>query len=63
MDVITFNVDNQDVTQTRYNFGMRNRSQYVLIDQNQNIIKSWFGHLDETTMTAELDQLLSGLGF
>jgi len=63
MDVINFNVDNQQVTQTRYNFGMRNRSQYVLIDQNQNVIKSWFGTLDEATMMAEIDQLLTTLGF
>lgn len=63
MDVIIFDVDNNDVTQTRYNFGMRSRSQYVLIDANQNVIKSWFGTLDEAAMMAELDQLLGSLGF
>lgn len=63
MDVISFNVDNQFVTQTRYDYGMRNRSQYVLIDQNRNIIKSWFGYLDQTAMLAELEQLLISLGY
>jgi len=63
MDVINFNVDNQFVTQTRYDYGMRSNTQYVLIDQNRNRVAFWYGPLDEATMIAEIDRLLISLGY
>lgn len=62
IDFINLNVDKAEAKPTRLNFGMRNRSHYILLDANQNKLREWFGPLDEQTMIAEIEQELIALG-
>lgn len=62
LDFIRLNVDKAEAKPTRLDFGMRNRSHFILLDANQNKLREWFGPLDEQTMITEIEQELIALG-
>ncbi len=61
IDFINLNVDNPAVKATRLSFGMRNRSHYVLIDADQNIVAQWFGPIEDEAMVADIEEALASL--
>ncbi len=59
IDFIALNIDIPETEPYRERFDMVQRSTYVLIDAQGNIIQRWYGYLDEPTMTAYLQDYLA----
>lgn len=59
IDFIYLNVERQDTLDARQRFDIINRSQYILIDAQGNVISRWFGFLDEEAVTKALDDFLA----
>lgn len=54
IDFINLNVDLAVTQAARERFGLTDRSQYVLVDPQGNIIEKWIGPLDQTTVEQAL---------
>jgi hypothetical protein len=61
IDFFHLNVDTPDEFAVANEYELMRRSQYTLIDADGNIVKTWFGLLDEEQMTAELNNILPTL--
>lgn len=61
-DFIALDVDDLAVRSTRMGLGMRNRSHFVLIDQDGNRLAQWFGPLDEAAMFDQIAERLAETG-
>lgn len=59
IDFVYLNIDKPETFQARERFDIVNRSQYVLIDDQGNLIKKWFGPLDEESVKAAIDEFLA----
>ncbi len=63
LDFINLNVDNPDHNATRANFGLAGRSTYKLISPDGDVIRTWAGPLNLDTVSGEVEQILTELGF
>ena len=63
MDFIRLNVDNSDHDVVRAELGLAQRSHYVLIDQNGEVIRRWAGPLDPDAIAARCNAILEERGF
>jgi hypothetical protein len=59
VDFVYLNIDRPETFESRQRFDIVNRSQYVLIDAQGNLIKKWFGFLDEDEVKATIDEFLA----
>lgn len=59
VDFISLDVDKLDVRETRFQLGMRNRSHYVLLDPERNLVAQWFGPLNESEVARQIEQHLA----
>lgn len=55
------NIDDKRLDPLRRQFGITGRSQYYLLDQNGEIVRSWFGPLPSEGMDGQLAALLDEL--
>ena len=62
IDIVRLNVDLPEDTPTREKYAIYDRSQYVLVDGNGEILKRWFGLLQEDQIAAELDEIVAAQG-
>jgi hypothetical protein len=60
IDFIHLNVDLAVTNSARERFGLTNRSQYLLVDPQGNIIDKWTGFLDQTTVEQAIQTYLDG---
>lgn len=51
---IDLNIDDASTLEMRNQYGFRGRSEYVLVDADDNIVRRWFGPLDEGDIVAGL---------
>ena len=61
VDFISLDMDNPTTKESRFEFGMRNRSHFVLIDAEKNILAQWFGQIEDVAMAADLEAALATL--
>ncbi|MEM7345243.1 MAG: hypothetical protein AAF485_13470, partial [Chloroflexota bacterium] len=54
IDFFVLDVDDATTEEVRLQYGLRNRSHYVLIDPEGKPIRLWAGHLNEEAVFAEL---------
>lgn len=57
-EFVNLNVDDPSTQRTRDAFGFRGRTEYVLVDENEEIIQRWFGPLDQASMIEALQAFL-----
>lgn len=58
VDFIYLNIDRAETRPARERFGIVQRSQYVLIDAQGNILFKWFGFIDEAEVEAALQSVV-----
>jgi thioredoxin 1 len=56
---VRVDVDNPADTPTREKYGLYDRSQYALVNAQGEVVKRWFGFLNEARVASELQELLS----
>jgi len=54
IDFVDLNIDDQSTQATRDYYGFRGRTEYVLVDENDQIVRRWFGPLDQPSMIEAL---------
>jgi hypothetical protein len=59
IDFIALNVDIPETLPYRERFDMVQRSTFVLIDAQSNVVQRWYGFLDEATITTYLQNYLA----
>jgi hypothetical protein len=59
IDFIYLNIDNRDTLPVRERFGIVQRSHYVLIDAQGNIVRRWIGFLNAAEVEAAIFELLA----
>ncbi len=57
---VRVDVDNPNDTPTRQRFGLVDRSQYALVNAQGEVVKRWFGFLNEARIASELEALIAG---
>jgi thioredoxin 1 len=62
IDIVRLNVDLTADTPTREKYGIYDRSQYVLVDAKGEVLKRWFGLLQEEAIAAELSAFVAAQG-
>ncbi|MEZ4671281.1 MAG: hypothetical protein R3E39_25535 [Anaerolineae bacterium] len=62
VDFIALNIDIDATLPIRQRFNMVGRSQYALIDAAGNIQQSWYGYLDEASVSQTISDYLATLG-
>lgn len=62
MDFIKLDIDKTETLGIRQQFNLVQRSQYVLIDAQGNIIQRWFGFLDEAEVQQSINDYLAQAG-
>ncbi len=60
IDFIHLNVDLAVTNSVRERFGLTDRSQYILVDPQGNIIEKWIGLLDQVTVEQAIQTYLAG---
>ncbi len=60
VEFVRVNVDNPADTATRQRFGLVDRSQYALVNAQGEVVKRWFGLLNEARVSSELEALIAG---
>jgi hypothetical protein len=61
IDFIGLNIDLPETLPIRQQFDIVQRSQYVLIDAQGNVLQRWFGFLDQEQVAEYLRGYLAGL--
>jgi hypothetical protein len=59
VDFIGLNIDDPSSLPVRERYDIVQRSQYVLLDGQGNVVRKWFGFLDEADVASEIDKLLA----
>lgn len=60
INVVTLNVDSPQDTALREQFGLMDRSMYVLVDGKGEVLMRWFGFLNEDTLSTDLEKFVNG---
>jgi hypothetical protein len=61
VDFFHLNIDQSVTRDVRDRYGIRNRSEYVLLDAEGNIVKKWFGSLSFIMVSDFLEEYLGTL--
>jgi thiol:disulfide interchange protein len=59
VDLVSLNIDVPETQAARDRFNITDRSQYVFIDTQGNIIKRWYGFLDDTDITQTIQDYVT----
>ena len=59
IDLIALNIDLPETQVIRDRFGFTDRSQYAFIDPVGNVIKRWYGYLDNTDVAQVIQDYLT----
>ncbi len=51
---IDLNIDDRSTLDMRNQYGFRGRSEYALVDADDNIVRRWYGPLNEGELVAAL---------
>lgn len=51
--------DDPSLDGTREQLGITDRTQYVLVDPDGNVVKRWYGILSEETVETEIEALIA----
>lgn len=62
IDFVNLNIDDSSTQATRDYYGFRGRKEYVLVDENDQIVQRWFGPLDQQGMIDRLQTFLDERG-
>ena len=62
VDFIALNIEVAETQPIRDRFNLIDRSMYVLIDPVGNIIKQWYGPLDQTSVAQSISDYLATIG-
>ena len=60
IEFVALNFDDKSLNAVRSKYDITDRSQYVLLDTNDQIVHRWYGDLDKTDVQKVLDDFLSG---
>ena len=63
-EIITFvdlNIDDRGLSAIRTHYGIRGRTEYVLVDADDNVVRRWFGPLSESDMRLALQEYVDSL--
>lgn len=59
IEFVDLNYDDPSLNPVRDQYGITNRSQYALVNTNGEVIKRWFGYIDEADVAGELESFLA----
>lgn len=62
VDLVNLNIDVAATQDVRDLFNITDRSQYILVDADGNMIQRWYGFLDQTQVTTAITEYLATLG-
>ncbi len=52
------NIDDRDLDGIRRQLGITAQAQYLLVNEDEQIIGRWFGRLDQARVSAEIESLI-----
>lgn len=58
VDFIMLNWDDSSFSDTRQKLGITDRAQYLLVDPDGNVVKRWYGLLNEGAVKSEIMELI-----
>ena len=58
IEFVLLNYDDSSLNDIRKQLGITAQAQYVLVAANGDIVQKWFGVLDQSRVTSELEALL-----
>lgn len=58
IEFVRLNLDDRDLDNTRRQMGITAQAQYVLVNASGEIVGRWWGIIDESALTNELERLL-----
>ena len=60
IEFVLLDVDDRSLDPIREHYGITGRTQYVLVDENDEIIRRWYGPLSRQSVAADLQAFLDG---
>ena len=60
IEFVALDFDDKSLNAVRSKYDITDRSQYVLLDANDQIVHRWYGYLDKADVQKVLDDFLSG---
>ncbi len=58
IEFVRLNLDDRDLDNTRRQLGITAQAQYVLVNAGGEIVGRWWGIIDDSALTNELERLL-----
>lgn len=55
---VVLNIDDRDLDGIRRQLGITAQAQYLLVNEDEQIIGRWFGRLDQARVSAEIESLI-----
>ena len=59
IEFVALDFDDKSLNAVRSKYDITDRSQYVLLDANDQIVHRWYGYLDKTDVQKVLDDFLA----
>jgi hypothetical protein len=60
VEFILLDWDDKSLNEQRGELGITDRTQYVLVDPSGEVVKQWYGILNEGTVEGEISDFLTG---